>query len=323
MGKNQIIKTLQCVEFHNLIPQQIFQEYVLARDAAFLYGGESVSRLTISAVLLRIFGRSITRREIISLSRSILANNMFQYDHPLVARARYRIHQSIDLTDDELLATYILGYADGTSNQDILDLLQHSSICHASDKRDHVYAFLGLVDNEYRLDVDYSKTNTKELVFTQIAGQIIERRNDLHILGYTRSSDTTGHKDLPSWVPNWSEKCYFLRQPAIMKITTWTKLCFCDDGKSLEVSGVHVDEHRARLKLQEHKYDFIFPESLECDQVWLLHAGGEVNVACLRPMGLLSFQFIGFIDIWTDANICDLPQEFRLSDQAPVRIRLV
>jgi hypothetical protein len=307
------------------MPQQIFQEYVLARDAVFLYGGESVSRLTISAVLLRIFGRLITRREIIRLSQSILANNMFQYDHPLVAHASVRIHWSIGITDDELLATYILGYVAGTRNQDILRILQHSSFCHASDKRDHVYAFLGLVENEYGLDVDYSKGNSKESVFIQIASQIIQRRNDLHILAYVKFHDATRRKDLPSWVPDWSEKCPSIWLPKIMEITTSTKLCFRDDGKILEVSGVYVDEHpfhKAHLKVREHKYGFMLgEESLEGDQFWLLH--GEEIVACLRPRGILSFQFIGIIHIHKDGDICNLPQGFVLSDQAPVRIRLV
>jgi hypothetical protein len=247
---------------------------------------------------------------------------MFQYDQPLVAHASFRIHRSYDITDDEPLATYILGYVAGTRNQDILRILQHSSFCHASDKRDHVYAFLGLVDNEYGLDVDYSKENSKESVFIQIASQIIQRRNDLRILAYAGSSNATRHKDLPSWVPDWSGKCHSLWQQTIMEITTSTKLCFRDDGKSLEVSGAYVDEHRAHLKLQEHNYQFMFPrESLEGDQFWLLN--GEEIVACLRPRGLLSFQFIGIIRISGGLSFCDLPQGFALSDQAPVRILLV
>jgi hypothetical protein len=279
----------------------------------------------ISAVLLRIFGRLITRREIIRRSRSILAKYGYQYDQAFVARACHRIHQWCDMTDDELSATYILDYVDDTRKQDILPILQHSSFCHASDKRDHVYAFLGLLDNEYGLDVDYSKENSKESVFIQIASQIVQRRNDLLILAYPGSSDVTRHKDLPSWVPDWSEKCYTPRQPTTMETTTSTKLCFCDDGKSLEVSGVYVDEypfHRAHLKLQEHKYEFeLRMQSLEGDQFWSLH--GQEILACLRPRGLLSFQFMGIIIIYKEHRMCDLPRGFSLSDQAPVRIRLV
>jgi hypothetical protein len=294
-----------------------------------LYGGESVPRLTISAVLLRIFGSFITRREIIRLSQSILANNMFQYDHPLVAHASVRIHSSIDITDDELLATYILGYVAGTRNQDILRILQHSSICHASDKRDHVYAFLGIVDNEYGLDVDYSKENSKESVFIQIASQIIQRRNDLHILAYIKFHDATRRKDLPSWVPDWSKKCRtslsWNHNLSMMHTTTPAKLCFRDDGKSLEVSGVYVDEYpfdRARSKLRKHDFEIESPVvSLKGDQLWLLH--GEEIAVSLRPRAPLSFQFVGVFEIDMFYDKWRPGVKFALSDQAPVRIKLV
>jgi hypothetical protein len=48
-----------------------------------------------------------------------------------------------------------------TKNQrNLLKLLHHSRNCTASDKRDHVYAFLSLANGSYSINIDYSMANT-------------------------------------------------------------------------------------------------------------------------------------------------------------------
>lgn len=51
---------------------------------------------------------------------------------------------------------FMLGLYDGGASSNMLHLLTHSQSCGASDKRDHIYAFLDLASDEYELHVDNS-----------------------------------------------------------------------------------------------------------------------------------------------------------------------
>jgi len=91
--------------------------------------------------------------------------------------------------------------------RDLKLLLRHSRSCQASDARDRVYAFIGLVDaTRYKVVPDYRWANTAVHVFTDAARKIIEHDTNLAILDHA----TRGRQDLgsylPRWVPDWTCK---------------------------------------------------------------------------------------------------------------------
>jgi hypothetical protein len=83
-----------------------------------------------------------------------------------------------------------------------INLMSH---CRASDPRDHVYAFLGLLDDKRSMSIplqpDYNTTIVD--VFTSTAKVIIESTGSLDLFCLLPHYDDSG---LPSWVPNWSQE---------------------------------------------------------------------------------------------------------------------
>jgi hypothetical protein len=91
---------------------------------------------------------------------------------------------------------------------DLLDVLHRSRNCSATDRRDKVYALLGLVNVEVAsaITVDYSQTPCE--VFTDIAIHLLKdkRRVDVLLHALCEQNDTAF---VPSWVPRWDVKSSF------------------------------------------------------------------------------------------------------------------
>jgi hypothetical protein len=91
---------------------------------------------------------------------------------------------------------------------DLLDLLQRFRHCEATDKRDKVYALLGLAcsstagKRSVKVASDYRKSVSG--LYTFIAIQYIKLRRDLEILSHV-VLDASLNKSWPSWVPDWSQ----------------------------------------------------------------------------------------------------------------------
>jgi hypothetical protein len=76
----------------------------------------------------------------------------------------------------------------------------------ASEPRDNIYALLNLASDgsELGLEVDYSRANTYQKLYTKVAKAFL-RRGELWFLSHC-NSNPEGHLDLPSWVPNWNKE---------------------------------------------------------------------------------------------------------------------
>jgi hypothetical protein len=88
---------------------------------------------------------------------------------------------------------------------DLLDVLHRSRNCSATDKRDKVYALLGLVNagDAGAVPVDYSKTPNE--IFTEIAIHLLQERGRVDVVLHA----LCGQNDtlfVPSWVPQWDIK---------------------------------------------------------------------------------------------------------------------
>ncbi|KAK4446163.1 heterokaryon incompatibility protein-domain-containing protein, partial [Podospora aff. communis PSN243] len=88
---------------------------------------------------------------------------------------------------------------------DLKPLLEHSRYCQATDPRDRVYAFIGLLPRDsYNITPDYRRANTIVHVLLDTARAIIEYEDGLGILRHVyRGRDNLGTL-LPTWVPDWT-----------------------------------------------------------------------------------------------------------------------
>lgn len=91
---------------------------------------------------------------------------------------------------------------------DLLDVLHRRINCSATDRRDKVYALLGLVNAEVAsaVTVDYSQTPCE--IFTDIAIHLLKDggRVDVLLHALCEQNDTPF---VPSWVPRWDVKSSF------------------------------------------------------------------------------------------------------------------
>jgi hypothetical protein len=92
----------------------------------------------------------------------------------------------------------------------LLDLLARHRSFNATDKRDKIFALLGLVDSEdgssASITPNYDHGHTAEMAYTSLATTLLENSNHLDILSVPRGQSSTSEipSQLPSWVPDWS-----------------------------------------------------------------------------------------------------------------------
>jgi hypothetical protein len=94
-------------------------------------------------------------------------------------------------------------YRDGTVS--LLGLLLRHQRCHATDPRDKVYSFSGLVDgtgSDPAVPISYRDSASK--LYRELAIQLLQENRNLDILSQPPSINHSQLKNLPSWVPDWS-----------------------------------------------------------------------------------------------------------------------
>jgi len=85
-------------------------------------------------------------------------------------------------------------------------LIRHQR-CLATDQRDKIFAFAGLIGPESAakdVRVTYVNWDTPSVVYHELATRIMNRDENLDILSGLPSMNTGRVGGLPSWVPNWS-----------------------------------------------------------------------------------------------------------------------
>jgi hypothetical protein len=174
----------------------VLQEFVAARQVIFIYGGRTIPSMILSPVLMFLIKQIglLSRRggeDVCTTMLSGLSSN------DLYPEIRAKVER---LPVSGPRARFVLH-----PNQDsnLMSLLTHSRDCGASDKRDHVYAFLGLTKNAYGINVDYSSQNDTATAFTETARRLIEHSDNLSILLHVDMRNGKG-LEYPSWVPDWS-----------------------------------------------------------------------------------------------------------------------
>ncbi|KAF2823037.1 hypothetical protein CC86DRAFT_409809 [Ophiobolus disseminans] len=235
----------------------VYQEYAVARNTTFLYGGTSADGRYLMAVLLALLNDRATivrihkRMELYKHNYDSKRENHLQPSLGLEAFVK-SVKIVLSVLSHDQSATEVLTFA---------RLLVHSRMCAASDKRDHVYAFMGLAENSYGVTIDYCGENTCEAVFTQLTRQMIIHDGDLRALVYVGDIDHVRSAHLPSWVPDWSSNaCYSTLRTMSMKFLEsearrlgWQPhTTFSQNGNVLQVSGIRLDIfHQGSIQVWE------------------------------------------------------------------------
>ena len=145
----------------------------------------------------------------------------------------------------------LAGYASQQSkkgeNEHLLRLLSKARDSYATDKRDKIYAMLGLAlrKDEAGINPDYSKS--VEYIYTSLAVYFIGKDRNLDILNAVES-DGYRLASLPGWVPDWEihpVALSFLSSPLFSKMqatkSTQAMVSFSPDGSVLTATGAAVD----------------------------------------------------------------------------------
>jgi hypothetical protein len=313
----------------------VFQEYAAAHSAIFLYGGRHVSSKIISPVLLAASELSDVLTSMVLLPFG-LKRTSISGTFRSAARATHLWHDDIAARS---LVHYMMRYRHKSAHEaDLITLLTHSSNCNASDKRDHVYAFLGLTSNVYGLVVNYAPSNSPVTLFTQLAGRIVDEDKDLRILSYVGAKSKTRMEGLPSWAPDWSctrdQFSFWVRDSAddtdsIKSHEDGREPCVTNNCRILDVQGICLDtvvaqDRNDTFSTGEGRTIFHHNQCIIVgDEFWVLH--GASRLVVLRPQGA-AYAFVGMDDRYEILRSPNAAQQMALLSklkQTPVYIRLV
>ena len=248
----------------------VYQEFVSSANLYFLYGRSSVAWSRVSEVLptLRKYHGNFGYRdqqgqvEVIGDRGVEDAVNFF-----VVSKMRF----------------------DRAGPYELMDLLAQTRHLRRADARDGVYAFLGLVREDYGIVPDYSAGNGMERLLLDMSGRIVRRDARLDILSYACLARGELSRRLPSWVPDWScGRCGKVRERTIRE--THEKLAAVlvprvREGGELEVQGYKIGtfENGQRLVVHLEGVAVWIGSGQEDDEVWALI--GARNPFVLRRLG--------------------------------------
>jgi hypothetical protein len=213
-----------CLEFFQLIKSEwwrrawIYQEFVVASEANFLYRGVSMSWQDFATVIIHLvlerWGLFQALRENVSKwiqnpTGSFLPLNhcVANPDDPSPDEVDYsntalnRLSNISTEDDNRLESAFILIQIkyNWKGPTDLKTWLECGRICSTSDRLDKVYAFLGLAREHYNIIPDYSPSDTLEKLFLEVVQKIVSADGTLDLLSYVRQQYANYEYHLPTW----------------------------------------------------------------------------------------------------------------------------
>lgn len=161
----------------------IIQELCLSKRAVLIVGGMSIPWRLFASILSHI-DDEITEKKWDALEAML---HLVRSEGYVAARGLKNKKQELDVADKEIT---------------LLDLLVEFRNFATTDRRDKVYALLGLISNpQTGIHPDY--TVTANQAYTRAAKAILESTRDLTLLQALPMFERFRDPDLPSWVPQW------------------------------------------------------------------------------------------------------------------------
>ncbi|KAI5464955.1 heterokaryon incompatibility protein-domain-containing protein [Mariannaea sp. PMI_226] len=184
----------------------VFQEFIAASDASFLYGKYSISWKDVLPILqsvYHLFRHPFTNRdEFLKVTRYENHGPQDQSLCRVIDRVEHTNHR-VTLETIRFMNNTKLSW-DGYMN--IKQLLAHSRYCSASDDRDRIFAFLGLATPDYGIIPNYSPANGISSVLIETTKKIILFEDSLDVLSHAVIPTSSPRRSLPSWVVDWTCK---------------------------------------------------------------------------------------------------------------------
>jgi Heterokaryon incompatibility protein (HET) len=193
----------------------IWQEFIVAREADFLFEGSSINWKDFAVVASHFRGvhsrtyppfracRVALDQKDGNSHSSSAAVDMLEGLHVAGKHQRY------------LAVLLFLRKYDWGDSRDLKPWLECGRHCQTSDPRDKIFAFLGLAYRSYDITTDYSvsKTTDNELsgLLIQVARKISVAEEALDLLSFAGLA-WERYDYLPSWVPNWFDRQINFRQ---------------------------------------------------------------------------------------------------------------
>jgi hypothetical protein len=256
----------------------IRQEFIRAHNAIFLASYESVDWKTLASII-KIYDKSISGFQ---LPERPFPHRFFSfvetYDNCQVCSPNNNEIWAATNRACNLLLAKESSKLKPHRFPDLLDNLEDVRFCQASDRRDKVYAFLGLSDHDYGIYPDYSPDVSRLDVYCALARNAIIYNGNLDILISAIFTRSAWHLDIPSWVPGWhNAPLYAKGRSAVIRapIAKKVKFVFMADKEGrqdriLQVKGFREQVFRSSVN-----------EFNKGDEVWMLH--GASNIFVLRP----------------------------------------
>ncbi|RYO12259.1 hypothetical protein AA0111_g12607 [Alternaria arborescens] len=180
----------------------VYQEFMSATRAHFLFNKESIAWATASPILDTYL--SVVRHLILADVLFSKIQERFGANTPECHRMlRIRERSSRAEQAEGLVAWMVESKSRWSGPTDLVSLLSCSRHYATSDVRDKIYAMLGLTYPGYRIIPNYAPEWSLRVLLIHTAMRIIEFENSLEIL--THTSDRGALTSLlPSWVPDWT-----------------------------------------------------------------------------------------------------------------------
>jgi len=247
----------------------VYQEFVSSASLYFLYGRASVPWSRVSEVLPTL--------------RKYHDNFGYKFFGSGTGGGGSGLSQAqaagVGLSREEAVNFFVVSKMrfDRAGPYELMDLLAQSRHLRSADRRDGVYAFLGLVRKDYGIVPDYSGENTIERLLLDVAGRIVTKDKTLEILSYARRARGGLSGRLPSWVPDWTcESCnrtWETRERTGRQKQEKLPMALeprVHEGTRLEVHGYKIGSVEAgpRLVLHVEGVEFSAGWQQEEDEVW-------------------------------------------------------
>ncbi|KAE9366569.1 hypothetical protein N431DRAFT_561970 [Stipitochalara longipes BDJ] len=204
------------------------QEFILARDVIFLYGWNSMEWMDFAVILFHYLG--------------------WRHAHFNSGGPFFRPRNEDTLMMGQLQSLLFLMAKKYDFNRsgkvpavDLKVWLHYGRGCESSDPRDKVFAFLGLVSDDYQITPNYETSSSAREVMADTAARIITVDKNLDLLLYTESkvfAESRG-KGLPSWAPDWTIK--FISSTPKNTQSSSVKTPRVEDNTRLLAEGIRLD----------------------------------------------------------------------------------